>query len=155
VRWADFETGEPELAALARQEFDEHGLVMIGTLRQDGSPRISCVDTCVVDGELYLAMMWRSRKAVDLLRDPRLVLHNPVDRNTPDEVELILRGRAMDVDDAHIRSRFLEVQERGHWESRQFHLFRIDIESAAVVRYGGGEQYVNVWPDGKEFRRPY
>ncbi len=155
VRWDEFESAVPELAALARSEFEEHGLVMIGTLRKDGSPRISCVDTCIVDGELYLGMMWRSRKAVDLLRDPRLVLHNPVSRNTPNEVELILRGRASDVDDADVRERYLEAAVRGDWEGRQFHLFRVEIESAARIKYERGEQHVEVWPQGKAFSRPY
>jgi hypothetical protein len=155
VRWDEFEAGAPELAALARDEFEEHGLVMIGTLRKDGSPRISCVDTCIVDGELYLGMMWRSLKAVDLLRDPRLVLHNPVSRNTPNEVELILRGRASDVDDGDVRERYLAAAERGDWGGRKFHLFRIDIESAARIKYERGEQQVEVWPEGKAFKRPY
>jgi hypothetical protein len=36
-----------------------------------------------------------------------------------------------------------------------FHLFAIEIESAALVRYGDGEQSVELWPQGTKFKRPY
>ena len=41
-------------------------------------PRISPVEPLIADGHLYLGMMWRSRKALDLLRDPRCTVHSTV-----------------------------------------------------------------------------
>ena len=125
----------------------------VGTLRQDGSPRISCVYPHVLDGALLLGMMWRSRKAVDLLRDPRLVLRNAICTNRGDEVEVILRGEAKEVGDADTRTRYLEAVPA--WGDRRFHLFAVDLEDAALISYESGEQYVRVWPAGTERRRRY
>jgi len=153
VKWEEFETRAPELAGLARTEFERHGMALVGTLRKDGSPRISCVLPFVLDGELYLGMMWQSRKAVDLMRDPRLVLHNPISTNQGDEVEVGLRGRAVEIDDENTRRRY--VGSLSEWEGRDFHLFSVDIESVGLIRYERGEQHVTVWPTGNEFTRRY
>ena len=48
------------------------------------------------------------------------------------------------------------VAERVAWQEPGFHLFAVDVESAALIKYEGGEeQSVKVWPQGTEFRRPY
>src|SRR5690348_660142 len=86
------------------------GVVLIGTIRKDGSPRISCVEPCILDGVLYLGMMWQSRKALDLLQDPRIVVHNTICTSTGDEVEFSLHGRAIDIRDPEVRRRY--VSER-------------------------------------------
>ena len=153
VTWADLEREAPDLAAIARDEFARSGMALVGTLRRDGAPRISNVEPVIADGELYLGMMWQSRKVVDLLRDPRLVLRNAVCTNRGDEVELIIRGHAVARDDATSREAYLAHSEAA-WGSSPFHLFAVAIDSAALIRYGGGQQYVKVWPQGKEFSRP-
>ncbi len=153
MKWEEFEAGAPEVAELARTEFERHGMALVGTLRKDGSPRISCVLPLVLDGELLLGMMWRSRKAVDLQRDSRLVLHNPISTNRGDEIEVSLQGRAVEVQDPEVRRRYIE--NLSEWEGRDFHLFSVDIESVGLIRYERGEQHVKVWPRGAEFTRPY
>ncbi len=101
-------------------------------------------------------MMWRSRKALDLLRDPRLVLHNAICTSTGDESEFTLRGRVIDIRDPELRSKYIQaVSERTRWEEPHFHLFSVDVDGAAIVKYERGEQHVRVWPQGIEFRRPY
>ena len=127
MKWAEFEASASDLAMLVRAEFARYGMVLVGTLRRDGSPRISCVLPYVLDGELYLGMMWQSRKAVDLQRDSRLVLHNPISTNRGDEVEISLRGRAVEIDDEETRRRY--VESLPEWEGRDFHLFSVDIRS--------------------------
>jgi hypothetical protein len=153
VTWDEFELAAPDIAALARAEFERYGMALVGTIRKDGSPRISCVLPHVLDGELYLGMMWQSRKALDLLRDPRLALHNPISTNRGDEVEISLRGQAVEVRDEDARRRY--VEDLSEWAGRQLHLFSVDIESAGLVRYERGRQHVKVWPRGAEFTRPY
>ncbi len=153
MKWEEFEAGAPEVAELARTEFERHGMALVGTLRKDGSPRISCVLPLVLDGELLLGMMWRSRKAVDLQRDSRLVLHNPISTNRGDEIEVSLQGRAVEVQAPEVRRRYIE--NLSEWEGRDFHLFSVDIESVGLIRYERGEQHVKVWPRGAEFTRPY
>lgn len=156
MRWAEFATGAPEMAALGREQLDMRRVVLIATVRRDGSPRISGAEAVMFEGDLFLAMMWRSRKAVDLRRDPRLVIHNPICSNSGDEVEFSLKGRAIEVHDAGLRRRFVKaVAATTTWKEPHFHLFAIDIHSAAVVKYERGEQLVKVWPGGPERRRRY
>ena len=72
VTWQEFAEKNPELAAVGEARFRRTGLALVGTLRRDGWPRISPVEPFIVDGKLYLGMMWRSRKALDLFRDSTL-----------------------------------------------------------------------------------
>jgi hypothetical protein len=103
------------MAAVWKEQFERTGGVMlIGTIRRDGSPRISNVDPCILAGELYLGMMWHSRKAVDLLRDPRILVRNPICSSTGEEVELSIRGRTIEIHDSEARKRY--VSERTIWE---------------------------------------
>src|SRR5437867_5838187 len=123
------------MAALARAQFDQTRVAFIGTIRKDGSPRISMIEPYIVDGELYLGMMWQSRKALDLLRDPRLVLHNAICSSTGEEAEISLRGRAIEIRDPELRRTYVEaVSERITWKEPHFHLFSFDLESAAFIK---------------------
>lgn len=156
MRWAEFAAAVPEMATLGREQFEQRRVVVIATIRRDGSPRISGAEPVTLDGDLYLGMMWQSRKAIDLRRDPRLVIHNPICSNAGNEVEFNLNGHAIEVHDAESRVRFIEaVAETTTWQEPNFHLFAIDIDRAAVVRYERGEQLVRVWPGGTEHRRRY
>ena len=83
------------------------------------------------NGQLYLGMMWRSKKIMDLLRDPRRCVHNAVsDRMAPNG------ARAVDIANPPERQEYLKAlfqkigdQPVGH----KFHRFAIDIESAAAT----------------------
>ena len=57
MRWKEFQTACPEIAELARERFTRDQLVMLGTLRADGSPRITPCEVDVADGELVMGMM--------------------------------------------------------------------------------------------------
>ena len=135
---------------MAEERFQRHGLVLIGTLRRDGWPRISPVEPLIVDGVLYLGMSWRSRKALDLLWDPRITVQTIVSNKDGTEGEVKLYGRAEDVRSTETRRTYLEAvrREMGYElsEAEEFHLFAVDIESAAYVVIEGGEQRVKVWP---------
>jgi hypothetical protein len=155
MTWQRFATDAPEMAELGKQLLEQSGVAVVGTIRADGSPRISSIEPLILE-QLYLSMMWRSRKALDLLRDPRLVLRNAICTSTGDEAEIILRGRAVDIHDAEARERYRDaVAMQIAWTVPRFHLFAVDIESAALIRYGRGEQAVKLWPQDVEFRRLY
>jgi hypothetical protein len=76
VTWADFERAEPEFAQRVRTLFDLHRHKTLATLRADGSPRISGIETVFTDGQLSFGSMANSRKGADLRRDPRFALHS-------------------------------------------------------------------------------
>jgi hypothetical protein len=78
VEWSELVAAQPRLAELARQRLLDPGVVLVVTIRGDGSPRLSPVEPFVLDGSLWLSMLWRSRKATDLLRDPRILVHSIV-----------------------------------------------------------------------------
>ncbi len=137
MRWQEFERDCPELARLAQERFAADELVLVGSIRTDGSPRISPVEPDFVAGELMLGMMWQSRKALDLLRDPRLVVHSvPSDRLNP-AGDLKLYGKAVEVSDptlprAHADATFARTEWR---PTEPYHCFSVDISEAAYVRF--------------------
>jgi hypothetical protein len=74
--WRDVEQAAPEFAQRVRALFDVHRHKTIATLRADGSPRISGIETVFEDGELVFGSMPNARKGADLRRDPRFALHS-------------------------------------------------------------------------------
>jgi hypothetical protein len=155
MRWTDVEHRQPRLADAARRRLIDPGVLLVVTIRRDGSPRLSPVEPFVLDGDLWLSMMWQSRKAADLLRDPRILVHNIVTRREGDEGELKVRGRVRDERDPQVQGRYaVAVAERLGWrpEVGRFHLFAVDVESVSLLRYDEptGDQYVATWPPARE-----
>src|SRR5215468_10217044 len=74
--WGEFEQAEPAFARRVRALFDAHRHKTLATLRADGSPRISGIETVFEDGELVFGSMPGARKGADLRRDPRFALHS-------------------------------------------------------------------------------
>ncbi|WIY06522.1 pyridoxamine 5'-phosphate oxidase family protein [Amycolatopsis mongoliensis] len=99
--WREFEAAEPEFARRVQGLFDAHRHKTIATLRADGSPRISGIETKFAGGELTFGSMPKARKGADLQRDPRLALHSAtVDPVEGEEAkwpgEAKISGRAVD-----------------------------------------------------------
>ena len=146
--WQQFASQAPELAALGESQFARTGLALVGTLRRDGWPRISPVEPFIVDGELYLGMMWRSVKALDLLRDPRCVVHSTVSNRDGTEGEFKVYGRAVEVTDLEERRRFGDAVYAAigfRPEEPEFHCFAIAIESVVYAVLLDGEFHRQVW----------
>jgi hypothetical protein len=158
MQWSEIEERQPGLAARSRQRLVEPGVLLVVTLRRDGTPRLSPVEPYVLDGRLLLSMMWGSQKAKDLLRDDRVLVHSIVTGRDGGEGELKVRGRAVEEGDPQVQARYAEaVAEALGWrpEAGRFHLFEVELEHVAFVRYDHetGDQYVVTWPPGEEFVR--
>ena len=125
----------------------EDGLVLVGTLRANGWPRISPVEPLIVEGELYLGMMWRSRKAVDLLADPRCGVHTTVHDRSGAEGDVKLYGRARDVTDPRERARYTAALEAaiGWRPEGEFHLFALDLTEVGYFAAIDGGHDVRTW----------
>ncbi len=150
--------GNRALAALGRQRLIEPGVVLVATIRRDGSPRLSPVEPFIMDGMLYLSMLWQSRKADDLLRDPRVLVHSIVTSRDGGNGEFKVRGTARVEGDPQLQSRYAAaVAASLGWqpEPGRCHLFSIDIETVVFIRYDDstGDQHVAAWPHGEEFVR--
>jgi hypothetical protein len=100
VMWRDVQAAAPEFAQRVRALFDAHRHKTIATLRADGSPRISGIETVFDDGVLMFGSMSNARKGADLRRDPRFALHSasvdPVEGSEADwPGEAKISGRAI------------------------------------------------------------
>jgi Pyridoxamine 5'-phosphate oxidase len=134
--WSDIEREAPELTALARGLLDALTHKTLATLRRDGSPRISGTELEISDGELWLGSMWRSVKALDLLRDPRFALHS----GSPDpdagwQGDAKLAGLAEDVTAPDATS----------------HRFRLDVRELVVVHLDEPREHlvIEAWHEGR------
>ena len=155
MRWVDVEARQPRLAAIGRQKLVDPGVVLVGTVRKDGTARISAVEPFLWRGELWLPMLLDSLKARDLLRDPRVLVHNVVtSREGTVDGEFMLRGRAVPEDDPRVNDEIAAaIAEELPWQPEvgKFNLFRIDIEHVASIRWGDhNDQYLTRWPPGHE-----
>lgn len=158
MRWDQLVEQQPRLAEVGEARLVTPGVVLVGTIRADGTPRISPVEPLVWEGDLWLSMLLGSHKATDLQRDPRLLVHSIVTSREGTAGEFKLRGRAGEVtSDAVQRGYAAQVSGRLGWDPvpGRFHLFRVDLDDVAFVRYDPetGDQFVTRWPAGEEFVR--
>jgi hypothetical protein len=133
VNWLDFEAAAPELAALGVERFRRTRVALLGTLRRDGSPRISPVEPHFVLGHLLFGVM-RSAKGGDLERDARCVLHSSVSDPNGSEGEFKVSGRAALVLDATVR----DGDPEAWWISYPADaasVFCLDVESVSFVAW--------------------
>ncbi len=158
MRWTDLQEQQPRLGQLSHDRLLSPGVLLVASIRKDGTPRLSPVEPFVHDGELWLSMMLGSRKAADLHRDPRLLIHSIVTSPNGEEGEVKLRGTAQPRDDPESQQRYADaVSAALPWspDVGKFHLFAVDIEQATYIRYDNatGDQHLAIWPPGKEFVR--
>ncbi|HEV8338942.1 MAG TPA: pyridoxamine 5'-phosphate oxidase family protein [bacterium] len=156
MRWEQFAARCPELGTLVWDRFRRDQLVLVGTLRRDGSPRISPCEVDFADGHLFLGMMWRSRKALDLRRDPRLVVHSVTTNKEGTDGDVKLYGRALEITDPALRAAFrAAIQARINWapEEPEYHLFALDVERAAYVVFEEGTLRTVMWDPVRGLRR--
>lgn len=156
--WDEFARSEPAFARLVRARFDAHRHKMLATVRKDGSPRISGIEATFADGQLWLGMMPGSRKALDLLRDPRLALHSAsVDPEIP-EGDAKLAGRAIEFTDDATKAVFSTASKEvtgSDVPPGPFHLFSIDIKEVVLIRIGDPADHlvIETWREGQGLRR--
>ena len=130
VAWHEVEADAPEFAARVRELFQARKHKTMATLRADGSPRISGIET-QIGRELTFGSMADSRKLADLQRDPRLALHSPSVDPPDDEPgrwvgEAKVAGRALPTDDG----------------------FRVDVTEVALTYLDGG-LVIESWHPGR------
>ncbi len=154
MNWRQFALESPELAAIGQKRLEGPGLALIGTLRANGWPRISPVEVYIVDAQLLLGMIWRSKKALDLLRDPRVVVHSVTCDREGADGDFKVYGRVTDVANPAVRRRYADVLEAkiGWRPADPYHLFSVDISDTAYVVFGR-DQYAMRWNPTRGFRR--
>lgn len=141
--WSDFERAAPPLAAAARARLEATRMALLGTIRADGSPRISPIEPYFSSDQLLLGAMARSLKARDLRRDARCVLHSAVSDPDAGEPEFKLYGSA-------VLSEPSEVPATAWWLSYPrdaAFVFTLELESAASIvwKLERGEMTITRW----------
>jgi len=129
--FSDVEAEQPEFAARVRKCFDAHRHKILATLRADGSPRVSGIESAFAVGQLWVAGMRRSVKFADLRRDPRMALHSGSDEPDRFSADAKVSGRAVEVTDQAERVAFAEAT--GNPPGGDYELFRIDLEQVVLT----------------------
>ena len=140
VSWAEVCRDTPDLAARVQAAFERNKHMTLATLRRDGSPRISGTEIQFEDDDVFVGMMPNSRKAHDLLRDPRVAIHGPT-ADPPDDPkgwigEAKLAGRAVEVPGA---------------DPADGHRFRLDVDEVVLTHLNdaGNRLVVESWHPGR------
>jgi len=150
--WADLEREAPEHAAVVLDRFTSHLHHILGTLRPDGSPRLSGTEFHVFDGEAWMGSMPDSMKGRDLRRDSRFALHA-----APIDTELAvgdakIAGRAELVTDPAVTASIARRLGREDGDLGG-DLFRLDLTEAVVTRVEGDRLHVATWRPGRGVHR--
>lgn len=156
MRWDDVEREAGATGAMARARLADPGVVLVGTIRKDGTPRVSPCEPFFWDGELWLPMLWRSRKANDLRRDPRVLVHSVITNRDGDEGEVKVRGRVTEVLEPGRRAALCAAIGAAlpfEPDPERIDPFTVDVASLVHVVYVDGDQHVAMWPERRRFVR--
>lgn len=150
--WQELESAALSIANPGRRRLEATGVALLGTLRKDGSPRISPVEPYFSQGQLVFGAMSWSPKARDLLREPRCVLHSAIAALNAGEPELKLYGHALEAS-PEIR----EGCDSAWWHARQADaaaVFALAIEQATLIEWDleRGKMNVRRWSSSEGLR---
>ena len=142
--FADVALVEPDLADCVRAILSSTTNAVLGTIRRDGSPRLSGADPYFHDGQLRIWSMPGARKGQDLRRDPRVA-------------DAKVNGAAVLSTDAGDLAAFRAWlrSERGFEPPADWDLFTIDIDVLTVISADTGQLVVDQWSatDGRQTTR--
>jgi hypothetical protein len=160
VAWRAVAESAPEFAARVQQRFETHKHKTLATLRRDGSPRISGIETQFVDGDLWFGSMPGAVKALDLRRDPRFALHGPsVDPDDSDPAawggDAKLSGRAVEITDPAEAAAAFRAMGADPEQFAGSHVFKADIDEVVLTRVGDPADHlvIELWRPGAGLRR--
>jgi hypothetical protein len=151
--WQDLELGAPDIARLGIARLNGARVALLGTLRRDGSPRISPVEPYLVAGHLLVGAMAWSPKAADLRRNPRYVLHSAVTGPDSGEGELKLYGSALEAGQK-LRGATAGAWWQG-WPADKAIVFSLHIEQAVFIDWdtAHGLMTVHQWSAGSGYSK--
>lgn len=58
MRWVELSESEPRLVEVAHDRLIKPGVLLVVTIRRDGTPRLSPVEPLIFEDDLWLSMMW-------------------------------------------------------------------------------------------------
>ncbi|MFF2624075.1 pyridoxamine 5'-phosphate oxidase family protein [Oerskovia jenensis] len=145
VSWKQLVDDAPDLAARLRARFAAAPSHVLATRTLTGSPRVSGTEVGFWEDDAWIGSTSRSGKSMDLLVDPRFVLHsNPGDGSRVDgDVKIDGTVRSAPQGD---RRRAEALAARGAAEP--FQLFWLDLDRVVLTTVEGDTTRVETWrPD--------
>lgn len=132
LRWSQFAQEAQDLADEIAQVIKYFDFALVATIRKDGTPRMSAVETHLVGDDLVSVMIPNTRKAADLRRDNRVTLQSPITNPGNPGAEYKLRGRAMTIESTEERDTVARaIDSRSGWKPRPTWVFlRILVSDA-------------------------
>ncbi|WP_194820366.1 pyridoxamine 5'-phosphate oxidase family protein [Nocardia sp. XZ_19_385] len=152
--WSEFVQEAPKIAALfsSRHKATDN-LCMLGTVRADGSPRISPIEPRLFDGMLVLAGMPNTTKFKDLERDPRFCLHTATIDPMVGDGDVKLFGAVTDLQDKQVHARFAQdlFDESGFdIRGEEFdHFYVADLTGASCIEAADNQLAITIWKPGE------
>ena len=154
MKWQDVMSAAPELATKVQRRFETYGLALLATVRRDGAPRISGIETLFGAGELWLGMMPGSLKAKDLLREPRFALHSATVDKDVKEGDAKISGVSVHVEDEATFLAYRRASGAGpETKPGSFHLFRLDVKQMSHLVPAGDHLDIEWWTEAGGYRR--
>jgi len=147
----------PHIAEPIRDRFERSGIAILGTIRADGSPRVSPIEVTIQSDHLYLGMMPGSTKAQDVLRDPRCSLLTAIADRDDVAGEGKLFGRAEPIGDPDrataILARAVADLDVDPGLLAGSPVFEIFVDGAAWQRVEGDSWVTLSWSEREGVRR--
>lgn len=145
--WGEIAKDAPDFCARVRRRFGMGTNKALATVRRDGSPRVSAIETEFSDDEVTMGMMGGSLKLLDVRRDPRVALHSPTidaPENDPDWPG-----------DAKLAGTLIETGVPDGPVPEGSAVFRMDITEAALTYVGTPADHLVIesWHPGTGWRR--
>lgn len=145
--WAEFVIQAPELAAFGNKRLNGR-VSYLGTVRENGLPRVHPVTPIISAERLFLFMEPTSPKGKDLERSGHYALHAGVEDSSGGEGEFYVRGTATRVYDPALREE--AESAAGYIPKPHYILFTLSVEYAFSNVYGpDGAPTVKRWQSGE------
>lgn len=156
ISFHDLQTVAPEIAEPTAARLQKSGLGMLGTIRRDGSPRVSPIEVAFYEGRLYVGMMPGSTKFRDVERDGRISLVTAIADKDDMAGEGKLFGVAARVTDDGLAARILHAAaEASGFDPESVAgspMYEVMVTGAAWQRVEGDEFVTTSWTEGGAVR---
>jgi hypothetical protein len=144
VSWAEFEAAAPAQASSVRALFREFEVIVLGTFRSDGFPRLSPVAPLIFDDDLVIATLATDRKSVDLRRDPRCGVHTAVPAALTIKQRWLATAVAIEIEDDTSLEAALAVAARPEIRWAPTAAFRLRLRAASLLGSGPNRK-IDTW----------
>ncbi|MGI8426464.1 MAG: pyridoxamine 5'-phosphate oxidase family protein [Actinomycetota bacterium] len=150
--WRKVKQLAPDLAVKIEARFEASGLGLLATIRRNGFPRITGIEPLFGD-ELWLGMMPNSRKAADLMANPRLALHAATEDKNVAKGDAKVSGEAQLMEDEAVLALFKQDFE-AHTGQKipvgPIHLFRVNVTEMSFLNPYKDHLLIEWWREGGE-----